>query len=109
LSLWWLGGAAAGLLAVVLGVQFVASLVGTTLPLPAEELGTRRRRRTVAAGVMAWASTRSAIGLIIALSIPAALPDGRPFVERDLILVVAALAIVGSILLQVLTLPFCKA
>jgi NhaP-type Na+/H+ or K+/H+ antiporter len=104
LSLWWLGGAAAGLLAVVLGVQFVASLVGTTLPLPAEELGTRRRRRTVAAGVMAWASTRSAIGLIIALSIPAALPDGRPFVERDLILVVAALAIVGSILLQGLTL-----
>ena len=102
---WWLVGAAAGLLAVVLGVQFVASLVAAMLPLPAEELGTRRRpRRAAVAGVMAWASTRSAIGLVIALSIPAALPDGRPFVERDLILVVAALAIVGSILLQGLTL-----
>jgi NhaP-type Na+/H+ or K+/H+ antiporter len=53
---------------------------------------------------MAWASTRSVIGLVLALSIPASLPDGRPFAERDVILVVSALAIVGSILLQGLTL-----
>ena len=52
---------------------------------------------------MAWSSIRSVIGLVIALSIPATLPDGRPFPERDLILVVAALVIVGSVLVQGLT------
>lgn len=105
LPVWQLASAVAGLLAVVLGVQFVVSLVSTTLPSPAEELGTRRGpTRAVAAGVMAWASTRSVIGLIVALSIPAALPDGRPFAERNLILVVAALTIIASALLQGLSL-----
>src|SRR3712207_8596157 len=39
--------------------------------------------RAAVAGVMSWASTRSVIGLVIALSVPAALPDGHPFAERD--------------------------
>src|SRR3712207_9494280 len=59
--------------------------------------------RAAVAGVMSWASTRSVIGLVIALSVPAALPDGHPFAERDLILAVAAVMIVGSVLLQGLT------
>ncbi len=105
----WLLGVAAGLLALVLAVQFAFSLVAAALPYPAEELGTREAPATVparaaVAGVMAWASSRSVIGLVIALSVPAALPDGRPFAERDLILAVAALLIVGSVLLQGLTL-----
>jgi CPA1 family monovalent cation:H+ antiporter len=53
---------------------------------------------------MAWASTRSVIGLVIALSVPAALPGGGPFAARDLVLAVSALMIVGSVLLQGLTL-----
>jgi NhaP-type Na+/H+ or K+/H+ antiporter len=105
----WLLGVAAGLLALVLAVQFAFSLAAAALPHPAEELGTREAPATAparasVAGVMAWASTRSVIGLVIALSVPAALPDGRPFAERDLILAVAALLIVGSVLLQGLTL-----
>ena len=35
---------------------------------------------------MAWSSTRSVIGLLVALSIPATSPDGSPFQERGLIL-----------------------
>ncbi len=105
----WLLGVAAGLLALVLAVQFAFSLAAAALPQPAEELGTREAPATVparaaVAGVMTWASSRSVIGLVIALSVPAALPDGRPFAERDLILAVAALLIVGSVLLQGLTL-----
>jgi hypothetical protein len=60
--------------------------------------------QAAAAWVMTWSSTRSVIGFVIALSIPASLPDGRPFPERDLILVVSALTILGSVLLQGLTL-----
>jgi CPA1 family monovalent cation:H+ antiporter len=99
--------AAAGLLALVLLVQFGFAYLAAGLPPVAGALGSDRgggSRRVRAAGVMAWSSTRSVIGLVIALSIPATLPDGRPFPERDLILVVAALAIVGSVLLQGLTL-----
>ena len=40
----------------------------------------------------------------VALSVPSTLPDGRPFADRDLILVIAALVILGSVLLQGLTL-----
>jgi CPA1 family monovalent cation:H+ antiporter len=42
--------------------------------------------------------------LVIALPIPTALPDGSAFSERDLTLVVAALVIPGSVLLQGLSL-----
>jgi hypothetical protein len=58
-------------------------------------------RRSMGHGL---SSTRSAIGLVIALSIPASLLDGRSFPERDLILVVSALTILGSVFLQGLTL-----
>ena len=47
---------------------------------------------------MAWACTRSVIGLVLALSLPPSLED------RGLVLVVAALLILGSVLLQGLTL-----
>jgi monovalent cation/hydrogen antiporter len=47
---------------------------------------------------MAWASTRSVIGLVVALSLPPAMED------RGLVLVVAALLILGSVLAQGLTL-----
>src|ERR671933_29101 len=108
LHAWPLGrlvGAAAALLALVLLVQFGFSLAAAALPHPAEELGTREEApRAAVAGVMAWASTRSVIGLVIALSVPAALPGGGPFAARDLVLAVSALMIVGSVLLQGLTL-----
>ena len=44
------------------------------------------------------------MGLLVALSIPATLPHGEPFPDRELILVVGALVILGSVLLQGLTL-----
>lgn len=53
---------------------------------------------------MAWASTRSVLGLIVVLSIPVNWPDGQHFAERGLLLVVTAAVILGSVLLQGLTL-----
>jgi NhaP-type Na+/H+ or K+/H+ antiporter len=102
---WQVAGAAAAILVLVLLVQWVGSLLAAHLPplsraLAAEDAATR----AAAAGVMAWASTRSVIGLIAALAIPPALPDGEPTPGRDLTLVVAALVILGSVLVQGLTL-----
>jgi NhaP-type Na+/H+ or K+/H+ antiporter len=101
----WLAGAAATLLAAVLAVEFAAGLLSARLRPPAGHAGGAAPARV--AGVMAWASTRSVIGLILALSIPATLPGdggGGPPVPRDLVLVMATLLIVGSVLLQGLTL-----
>ncbi|MDQ4061043.1 MAG: cation:proton antiporter [Pseudomonadota bacterium] len=97
---WRLAASAAGLLAIVLALYYAVSLISTGLRPIAGALDGRRsgRLRAAAAGVMAWASTRSVIGLVIGLAIPASLP------ERDLILVIAALMVVGSVLLQGLTL-----
>ena len=53
---------------------------------------------------MAWSSTRSVIGLLVALSIPTTLHDGSPLQERDLILVFATFLVVGSLITQGLSL-----
>lgn len=103
---WRLFACSLGLLALVLGVQYAFAYVATALRPIAGALEANRggSRRAAAAGVMAWSSTRSVIGLLIALSIPTTLPGGTPFPERDLILVVSALLIVGSVLVQGFTL-----
>ncbi len=103
-----LAGAAASLLAVVVAIQaafaFAAAGLAPIAPALAARGGATITRRAGAALVMAWSSTRSVIGLVIALSMPAALPDGTPFPDRDLVLAVAALLIVGSVLIQGLSL-----
>jgi CPA1 family monovalent cation:H+ antiporter len=103
-SPWRLGLATVALLSLVLLVQAVFSYVSTWAQPVAEACGQSSRRRAAAAAVMTWSSTRSVIGLVIALAVPTSLTDGATFPERDLILVVAALAIVGSVLLQGFTL-----
>ena len=101
-----IGRSVATLLTIVLVVQFGFAALATFLPpiktVVANSQGASRR--VGAAAVMAWSATRSVIGLLIALAVPATLPNGAPFAERDLVLIVAALTIVGSVLLQGLTL-----
>jgi NhaP-type Na+/H+ or K+/H+ antiporter len=98
-------GAAAAILALVMAIQWGGSWISTHLPPLSRALEDEPgATRAAAAGVMAWASTRSVIGLIAALSIPVSLPDGQPTPGRDLILVIAALVILGSVLVQGLTL-----
>lgn len=97
-------GCAGGILTVVLAIQFALSYAAAGLRPIAPALESRAGGRVAAAAAMAWSCTRSVIGLVIALAIPAQLAAGQPFPERDLILVVAALTIVGSVLLQGLTL-----
>ena len=103
---WQLVAAALGLLAIVVAIQFAFAYPATGLAPIARALESPRGSspRAGAAAIMAWSSTRSVVGLILALSIPPALADSRPFPERDLILVVAALTIVASVLIQGLTL-----
>jgi CPA1 family monovalent cation:H+ antiporter len=98
--------AAMAVLAVVLAVQFVGALMALALPrgrIPGQDGSSMSRPK--AALVTSWISSRSAIGLVIALAIPYSLPSGEPFEDHDLILVLAAFVIVGSILVQGVTTP----
>lgn len=104
---WQLLSAAGAVLLLVLAVQYAFSYVAALTQPIAGALAKRTRRgatRRTASGIMAWSSTRSVIGLVIALSIPPALPDGSAFPDRDLVLVVTAMVILGSVILQGLTL-----
>ena len=103
--LWQVLAAAVGLLAVALAVQLCFSFAATPIQPIAGALARHPRSAApAAAAVMTWSSTRSVIGLLIALSVPATLPDGTPFRERDLILTIGTFLVLASVLLQGLTL-----
>ena len=57
------------------------------------------------AAVAAWSAHRSAIALALALAVPATTAGGRPFPDRDLVLALTGLLVIGSGLLQGTTLP----
>ncbi len=106
-SIWRISLAAAGLLAIVLAIQVCFSYAAAKLPPIVGAL--RRwqgegRSRLAAAGVMAWSSTRSVIALLIALSVPATTPTGELVQDRDLVLVMAAFMVIGSVVVQGLSL-----
>jgi monovalent cation/hydrogen antiporter len=53
-----------------------------------------------------WAGFRGAVSLAAALAVPATLPDGTAYTDRDLIVFSTVTVIVVTILLQGLTLPY---
>lgn len=92
LALW-----AGALLLAVMAVQAAVSWLAARLPALRRAMdGTPAQ----GAGVSAWASTRSVVGLVLALSLPATLPDGQPFAARELLLVLATLVVVASVIVQ---------
>ena len=105
--IWQVTITSAALLAIALVVQLCFSYAGARM-MPIRAALKRQGRAAIpaltAATVMTWSSTRSVIGLVIALSVPASLPDGSSFPERDLILALSTFLVIGSILLQGLTL-----
>lgn len=102
---WHVALVAAGLLGVVVLVQAATSWASTWFGPVARALRDRPgATRGRAAAAMAWASTRSVIGLVVALSIPAAGPDGQAYAERGLVLLAATFVVLGSSLVQGLTL-----
>ncbi len=64
-----------------------------------------RPRPTVGGGiVVSWAGMRGIVTLAAAFAIPETLPDGTPFPYRDLILLCAFAVVLGTLVLQGLTL-----
>ncbi|MEV8090192.1 Na+/H+ antiporter [Streptomyces nigra] len=55
--------------------------------------------------VISWAGMRGVVSLAIAFSIPLAMHDGRPFPERNLILFLTFTTVIGTLVVQGVTLP----
>ncbi|MFE7124231.1 Na+/H+ antiporter [Streptomyces sp. NPDC057617] len=55
--------------------------------------------------IVGWAGMRGVVSLAIAFSIPLALDDGRPFPGRNLVLFLTFTTVIGTLVVQGLTLP----
>ncbi|MGA5700976.1 Na+/H+ antiporter [Peterkaempfera bronchialis] len=100
---------AAAILGVVIVGRFVWTYPATYLPSLVGRLVHRRPRGPAppwtATFVIAWAGMRGVVSLAVAFSVPATVESGAPFPGRELILYLTFTVVVGTLLLQGLTLP----
>ncbi len=102
-----LGGSSRWLLAALAVTgTLIATRVAWVFPVFAVVQRRRGTRRPVwpVAAVVSWAGTRGVVPLAAALSIPLTTTGGAPLAHRDLVLVLAAAAIVISLIVQGFTL-----
>jgi CPA1 family monovalent cation:H+ antiporter len=89
----------------VVAVRVVAAPLLTLLP---KLLYPRLRRGPITAGspaLVSWSGMRGAVSLAAALAVPLTTHSGTPFPERDLIIFLAFCVILGTLVIQGLTLP----
>jgi CPA1 family monovalent cation:H+ antiporter len=65
-----------------------------------------RRRRFLMPALLGWTGMRGVVSLAAALAIPVTLDDGTAFPNRDLILFITFIAILLTLVVQGLTLPY---
>ncbi|MFF4289062.1 Na+/H+ antiporter [Streptomyces sp. NPDC001739] len=98
---------AAVVFVVVVGARFVWVFPATFLP---RLLSARIRAREpevnwTAPVIVGWAGMRGVVSLAIAFSVPATVQGGGPFPGRDLVLFLTFTTVIGTLVVQGLTLP----
>ena len=98
---------AALVLASVIMVRFVWCWPATYLPpmLSARVRAREGRPHWTRPLVIAWAGMRGVVSMAVAFSVPHTVEGGEPFPDRDLILYLTFVVVIGTLLLQGLTLP----
>ncbi|WP_282504047.1 Na+/H+ antiporter [Streptomyces rhizoryzae] len=98
---------AAVVFAVVVLARYLWVFPATYLPrLLSARIRTREPDTTWTAPVIVgWAGMRGVVSLAIAFSIPAQLPGGGPFPARNLVLFLTFTTVIGTLVVQGLTLP----
>jgi len=94
--------------AVLIGVRFIASYGALVVTMIARNFikVADPNPGLKAPILLAWTGMRGVVSLAAALSIPVQLADGTPFPHRNLILFVTFVAIISTLLIQGLTLPY---
>jgi CPA1 family monovalent cation:H+ antiporter len=85
-----------------------AALIATILFRPSviPHASSTRRRRWLMPALLGWTGMRGVVSLAAALAIPITLDDGTAFPHRDLILFITFVAILLTLVVQGLTLPY---
>ncbi|BBX44028.1 Na+/H+ antiporter [Mycobacterium cookii] len=111
-SLHWVPGMSAGRVVVVISTVVAVVIASRLVWMLSGPVTARLFRRTTDEPVwrervvVAWAGMRGGLSLAAALAIPLRVADGKPFPDRDLIIVVASAVIVASLLIQGTSLPW---
>ncbi|MHC5262526.1 Na+/H+ antiporter [Streptomyces sp. UC4497] len=106
-SVWQAIWYAVGVFVFVVVIRFVWSYPATYLPLwmssriRARESDTDWKRPLI----VSWAGMRGVVSLAIAFSIPLVTEDGEPFPSRNLVLFLTFTTVIGTLVVQGLTLP----
>lgn len=96
-----------GVLIVARIISSYAALIATLIFRPSVTPRTRsNRRRWLMPLLLGWTGMRGVVSLAAALAIPLTLDNGTAFPERNLILVITFVAILLTLLVQGLTLPY---
>lgn len=98
----------------VTGVLIVARIISSYVALIATLIfrpgvapwTSSRRKRWLMPLLLGWTGMRGVVSLAAALSIPTLLNNGAPFPQRDLILFITFVAILLTLVVQGLTLPY---
>ncbi|KUN82952.1 sodium:proton exchanger [Streptomyces bungoensis] len=97
---------AVALFLVVVAARFVWVYPGTFLPRLSARVREREENPTWrGAMVTGWAGMRGVVSLAIAFSIPLTVHGGHPFPQRNLILFLTFTTVIGTLVVQGLTLP----
>ncbi|AXG80192.1 Na+/H+ antiporter [Streptomyces paludis] len=100
-------GYAVGIFVAVVVVRFIWVFPATFVP---RALFPRLREREpdtdwTAPVIVGWAGMRGVVSMAIAFSIPLTLDDGKPFPGRNLVLFLTFAVVIGTLVVQGLTLP----
>jgi Na+/H+ antiporter len=98
---------ASGVFVAVVAVRFVWVYPATFLPRAMSARIRRREPETnwTAPVIIGWAGMRGVVSLAIAFSIPLTTHDGSPFPGRSLVLFLTFTTVIGTLVIQGLTLP----
>uniref|UniRef100_A0AAU2V262 Na+/H+ antiporter n=1 Tax=Streptomyces sp. NBC_00003 TaxID=2903608 RepID=A0AAU2V262_9ACTN len=98
---------AVGVFALVVAARFVWVFPATFLPRALSERIRRREPEVdwTAPVIVGWAGMRGVVSLAIAFSIPLTMEDGRAFPARNLVLFLTFTTVIGTLVVQGLTLP----
>ncbi|MGW2814882.1 Na+/H+ antiporter [Streptomyces sp. NPDC001415] len=98
---------AVGVFALVVAARFVWVFPATFLPRALSEKIRRREPEVdwTAPAIVGWAGMRGVVSLAIAFSIPLTMEDGRAFPARNLVLFLTFTTVIGTLVVQGLTLP----
>ncbi|MFD7338001.1 Na+/H+ antiporter [Streptomyces violascens] len=98
---------AVGVFVLVVAARFVWVFPATFLPRTLSEKIRRREPEVdwTAPVIVGWAGMRGVVSLAIAFSIPLTMEDGRAFPARNLVLFLTFTTVIGTLVVQGLTLP----